>query len=309
MESNTIEKKRQKPLSIIFWIILFFPLGLYLLWKDSDNWRQKPLGIIFWLILFYPAGLFLMWKHSHWSKKKKLIITGIYIVLTWFTVLIFNMGNDNKIPDNLDQTNEEQKQVEQSVPLNKAEEPLVEKTEERKFTKDDALKKVQQYKLQVEIPDSIIGDTIIDYYNRRGEIPAIQNEGWYVDETNEKEKYIVGYVVKIGVMENLPRWEVTADSIIALNGAAIRLTPELQLVKESNKELGTATENQIFDYAKNLYRKYEQEAFDLNDANPEESFEIKGQRLIDAEERSTRETAQYFKISEEEVVKIILKLQ
>lgn len=44
----------------------------------SHKWYQKSFGIIALLILFFPAGLFLMWKYAKWNKKTKWIITGIF---------------------------------------------------------------------------------------------------------------------------------------------------------------------------------------------------------------------------------------
>ena len=47
----------------------------------SKKWYQKTLGIVGLLILFFPLGLFLMWKYAEWDKKIKWIITGIFILL------------------------------------------------------------------------------------------------------------------------------------------------------------------------------------------------------------------------------------
>jgi len=57
--------------------------------KDLE-WYQKKNGIIIVLILFFPVGLYLMWKHSDWSKKTKLIITTIF-----FIALIVPKGEQN----------------------------------------------------------------------------------------------------------------------------------------------------------------------------------------------------------------------
>ena len=39
------------------------------------KWYQKKNGIIIVLILFFPVGLYLMWKHSDWNNKTKVIIS------------------------------------------------------------------------------------------------------------------------------------------------------------------------------------------------------------------------------------------
>lgn len=54
------------------------------------KWYQKKNGIIIVIILFFPVGLYLMWKHSDWSKKTKLIITTIF-----FIALIVPKGEQN----------------------------------------------------------------------------------------------------------------------------------------------------------------------------------------------------------------------
>lgn len=51
-------------------------------------WYKKPPAIIALLILFFPAGLFLMWKYAHWSKKTKWIVTGIVV----FVLVMSNAG-------------------------------------------------------------------------------------------------------------------------------------------------------------------------------------------------------------------------
>ena len=37
--------------------------------------------IVLWLILFFPAGLFMMWKNSGWNIAVKIIITAVIAVL------------------------------------------------------------------------------------------------------------------------------------------------------------------------------------------------------------------------------------
>lgn len=59
---------------------------------ETKKWHQKPLGIIVLLILFFPAGLFLMWKYANWSSKTKWIISGIFI----FIILTNLLAGENK---------------------------------------------------------------------------------------------------------------------------------------------------------------------------------------------------------------------
>ena len=57
--------------------------------KARERWYQKTAGIILLLVLFFPAGLYLMWKYGKWSKKAKWIVTGI------FALLVIIGGNSN----------------------------------------------------------------------------------------------------------------------------------------------------------------------------------------------------------------------
>ena len=61
---------------------------------DHKKWYQKTGWIIALLILFFPVGLFLMWKYTNWKKSIKGIITAI--------ILIFALSGIAS-PDNLEQ--------------------------------------------------------------------------------------------------------------------------------------------------------------------------------------------------------------
>lgn len=48
--------------------------------NQNLKWYQKKSGVIILLLLFFPVGLYLMWKHSdYWSKTSKVIITILVI--------------------------------------------------------------------------------------------------------------------------------------------------------------------------------------------------------------------------------------
>ena len=52
------------------------------------KWYQKPLGIIALLFLFFPIGLYLMWKYSGWSNQAKWTITGAFAVAVFLMLII-----------------------------------------------------------------------------------------------------------------------------------------------------------------------------------------------------------------------------
>ena len=41
----------------------------------------SPIKLIFWLCIFFPWGLYLMWKNSAFTPKARLVITGLFAVL------------------------------------------------------------------------------------------------------------------------------------------------------------------------------------------------------------------------------------
>lgn len=60
--------------------------------SNKTAWYQKPVGIISMLILFFPVGLFLMWKYTNWNPIAKWVITGI------FAILVLLVGSENSTP-------------------------------------------------------------------------------------------------------------------------------------------------------------------------------------------------------------------
>ncbi len=184
----------------------------------------------------------------------------------------------------------------------KAEEVSQEIEEKEEFTKEDALKKIQEYKITVDLksPDIPKGTTILEAYEIKGRVPAVENFGWFAEDTDEKGKYIVGY--RQTVSENLPqepRWEVTKDTIKALNGKAITITPEFgpQLKEVQGNEL----EKQVYETVSGLFKKYTDEVFSKNN-------EPTSEQLDEAEKRAVEETAAKYKITEEEVKEIFSRL-
>jgi hypothetical protein len=53
----------------------------YINYMDTKKWYHKTWGIIALLILFFPAGLYLMWRHTNWNKRVKWGITGFFALM------------------------------------------------------------------------------------------------------------------------------------------------------------------------------------------------------------------------------------
>lgn len=48
---------------------------------NKKKWYESSGGIIAMLILFFPVGLFLMWKYAKWKKLVKWVLTLIYAII------------------------------------------------------------------------------------------------------------------------------------------------------------------------------------------------------------------------------------
>lgn len=59
--------------------------------ETKKKWYQKTGWIIALLVLFFPVGLFLMWKYANWNKVVKWVITGFFALM-----VIANMGSGSK---------------------------------------------------------------------------------------------------------------------------------------------------------------------------------------------------------------------
>ena len=68
--------------------------------QSELKWYQKPTSVIILLILFFPIGLYLMWKNELWTKPTRWIITGVIILL-----VLANAGNKNKGGDSDNSSN------------------------------------------------------------------------------------------------------------------------------------------------------------------------------------------------------------
>lgn len=48
---------------------------------EKTKWYHKTGGVILLLVLFFPAGLYLMWKYTNWNRKVKWAITGFFALM------------------------------------------------------------------------------------------------------------------------------------------------------------------------------------------------------------------------------------
>lgn len=56
--------------------------------QNQQKWYQKQVTVVLFLIFFFPVGLFLMWKYSLWSQTTRVVVS------VFFSLLI--LGNLSK---------------------------------------------------------------------------------------------------------------------------------------------------------------------------------------------------------------------
>lgn len=56
--------------------------------ESKKKWYQSTVGIIILLILFFPVGLYLMWRYASWNKTAKWIVSGVMA----FFILVSALG-------------------------------------------------------------------------------------------------------------------------------------------------------------------------------------------------------------------------
>jgi len=61
----------------------------------KKKFTQKPIGVIFWLWLFFPVGIYFMWKEKMWSSKTRIIITSVFSIII-IVGLAGKNGNTNR---------------------------------------------------------------------------------------------------------------------------------------------------------------------------------------------------------------------
>ena len=58
--------------------------------ENQLKWYQKPVAVTLFLIFFFPVGLYLMWKHNLWNKTTRIVISVLFGL-----IVIANMNNRN----------------------------------------------------------------------------------------------------------------------------------------------------------------------------------------------------------------------
>ncbi|MDM5152823.1 hypothetical protein QUF88_02440 [Bacillus sp. DX1.1] len=106
---------------------------------------------IFFLIIFFPIGLFLMWKHEHFTKAVRVIISLFFLIIILFTAC----NSDTSSAQKAELKKKEQQLINKEKDLEKLEKKLLEKEKEldnklRECQKVDEDKKKQEEQKKLE---------------------------------------------------------------------------------------------------------------------------------------------------------------
>lgn len=170
--------------------------------------------------------------------------------------------------------------------------------ENKSFSEKEAITSIQGYEIKENIEflgEPTVGMYISVYLEKlvlKGMKidPTTTTGRWSAKDENNDGIYTVNYEFRTSGLDQIFTWEVGKDSIKAINGKAINITPELG--PQEKEVMGTDQEKEIYNYSMNLYQKYESTLG---------SYE--------AETKAMSETAVKFSITEKEVENIIIKLQ
>ena len=56
--------------------------------EQNVKWNEKPISIILLLLLFFPLGLYFMWKNQVFSKTVRIVVSVLFVI-----GIIGSMGN------------------------------------------------------------------------------------------------------------------------------------------------------------------------------------------------------------------------
>lgn len=146
------------------------------------KWYEKTWATILFLILFFPAGLYLMWRYRNWNKILKGVITGFFALC-----VIANMANGGSNSNTTNTVTKESVKQEESTSTNTDANSSVQK-EENKETKEvedkkdsnipteyiAALKKAQMYSDNMHMSKAGIYDQLTSEYGEKFPAEAAQ---------------------------------------------------------------------------------------------------------------------------------------
>lgn len=172
--------------------------------------------IIAMLVLFFPIGLYFMWKNAQWSKGSKIIVTAIFGVLT-----IGILTNDPDSKENVSEPKQEQTQAtekeESEETISEESESLGNEVEETETVVDEESEEISEdfrdnagkYLLQLSDSYMVLGD--LETAETETEMKAIIKQAqraydltneYYtaLDPQNEKEQKLFDQITDIDTL-------------------------------------------------------------------------------------------------------------
>jgi hypothetical protein len=64
--------------------------------QTKDKWYKSPIGVVFLLVIFFPIGLYLMWKYMNWNNKVKWGVTGFFGLMIVIDGIVSNFQSKNQ---------------------------------------------------------------------------------------------------------------------------------------------------------------------------------------------------------------------
>ena len=165
--------------------------------ENTQKWYQKPLGIIVLLFLFFPVGLFLMWKYSNWSNQAKWIITGIVAVVVVISLFIpQNPPTEQETVSKVEPKKEATISAEEKA-ANEAEAKKKAEEEAKKAAEEEAKKKAQE---EASKPKWVAVVELSGDSNKRSNVFTLEGGKQRLSYTLTGNEYVLAtiYVVEEG---------------------------------------------------------------------------------------------------------------
>lgn len=165
------------------------------------KWYQKTWAIILFLIIFFPVGLFLMWRYSSWNKTVKGVVTGFFVLIVISNIV--NGGNNktetNSIVKNSqvqeEKTKDTEKKQEEKTDNNK--ENKKEQAVEPGITKEYIESKLSSEQVEIlNIENS--GD---NYYTISFKVRDVVSDSYYKKNILSEIKQICQLLTESGLVE------------------------------------------------------------------------------------------------------------
>lgn len=167
------------------------------------KWYQKTWAIILFLIIFFPVGLFLMWKYSSWNKIIKGVITGFFVLI--FIGNIVNGGNNKTETNSIAKNSQVQEENNKDTKKNQEEKADNNKENKKEETVDPGItKEYIESKLsneQVEILNIDNDGDGDNYYSISFKVRDVVSDSYYKKNILNEIKQICQLLTESGLVE------------------------------------------------------------------------------------------------------------